>query len=76
MRTVVLRFCYERTAEVGICHNRRDVGLTLTCNNQLRAGQDCLTLWGATAELTDHKGKLLANSDNVASPLRKVCNKS
>lgn len=29
---------YERGAEVGICHNRRDVGLTLACNNQPEAG--------------------------------------
>lgn len=28
----------ERRAEVRICHNRRDVGLTLACNNQPGAG--------------------------------------
>jgi hypothetical protein len=33
---------YERGAEVGICHNRRDVGLTLACNNQPGAGHDDL----------------------------------
>lgn len=30
--------CCERRAEVRICHNRRDVGLTLVCNNQRGAG--------------------------------------
>lgn len=30
----------EREAEVRICHNHRDAGLTLECNNQPGAGQD------------------------------------
>lgn len=30
---------YERGAEVRIYHNRRDVELTLACNNQLGSGQ-------------------------------------
>lgn len=29
---------YERTAEVRFCHNNRDVGLTLACDNQPGAG--------------------------------------
>ncbi len=38
--SMLLKVRYERGAELGICHNRRDVGLTLACNNQSVAGHD------------------------------------
>lgn len=31
--------CFERGAEVRICHNRRDVGLTFACDDQPGACQ-------------------------------------
>ncbi|WP_374221738.1 hypothetical protein [Klebsiella quasivariicola] len=45
-----------REAEVGICHNRRDVGLTLTCNNQPGSGQRPAKVGRSKNNINEWKG--------------------